>query len=276
MLRCGMTTTHSMGACPTEPVRTYEDATWRVELLPRQAYETRYTPERPVIGFAFDRQNGVHAFAGDRNRDFAARANGFAYLPAGCEIYSRSEGGGEYLRILRKNGRDARPRERHFSDFAHRAATNSAHRLRRQILLQDTRDPLAIEALALDLERAATAIIDGSEPRDLAAHWMTQRRMSRVEAIIEARFAQALTVAELAEALDLSADFFTRAFRAAFGRTPRDAIIDRRIRHARDLLLKGDAPLAAIALASGFSSHAHMTAQFSQRLGMCPSKFRRT
>ena len=43
---------------------------WRAELLPAQPYETRFTPETAVIGFAFDGQTGRHAFAGDRIEAF--------------------------------------------------------------------------------------------------------------------------------------------------------------------------------------------------------------
>lgn len=254
--------------------RVIEGASWRAEILPRAPYEARYVPEGPVVGFAFDPQKGDHAFASDRPEAFEARPNGLAYLPAGCEVYSRSEAGGEYLRIaFREQGR-TRQGERRFNGFVDPAVSDAAHRLRKEILLQGTNDPLTAEALVLKLAGAAARVLEGGTKADPAARWMTPRRLKDAETLIEARFTHTLSVADLAAFLGLSPDFFTRAFRAATGRTPRAYIIDRRIRHAREMLQRTDDTLAAIACSSGFASHAHMTLQFRQRLGLCPSAFR--
>jgi len=56
---------------------------WVAELLPRNAYQAAYTPEAPIIGFAFESQVGVHAFGTDRRAAFRAKPNGLAYVPAG-------------------------------------------------------------------------------------------------------------------------------------------------------------------------------------------------
>src|SRR5580704_256348 len=48
---------------------------WRAELLPRHAYQAAYTPDAPVIGFAFDGQAGIHAFASDRRVRFRTKPN---------------------------------------------------------------------------------------------------------------------------------------------------------------------------------------------------------
>ena len=272
MLDCGMTL--NIDRVPASATRVITGANWRAELLPRAPYEARYVPEGAIVGFAFDPQTGAHAFASDRPEPFEARPNGLAYLPAGCEVYSRSDTGGEYLRIVFEKQSRPKPCERRFSGIADLEASEAAHRLRRELLLRGKRDLLAAETLVLSLEAVAGRILAGAAPPDPAARWMTPRRLSQVEALIEARFPEALTVSDLAGALGLSADFFTRAFGAATGRTPRAYIIDRRIRHAREMLQRTDATLATIACSSGFASHAHMTLQFKQRLGLCPSAFR--
>jgi len=247
---------------------------WRAELLPRSPYEARYTPQGPIVGFAFDPQSGAHAFGSDRPEAFEARPNGLAYLPAGCEVYSRSEKGGEYLRIVFEKPSRPKACDRRFSGIADLEASEAAHRLRRELLLRGKRDLLTAETLVLSLEAVASRVLAGAALPDPAARWMTPRRLNQVEALIEARFPEDLTVAGLAGALGLSTDFFSRAFRAATGRTPRAYIIDRRIRHAREMLHRTDETLATIACSSGFASHAHMTLQFKQRLGLCPSAFR--
>jgi AraC family transcriptional regulator len=85
-----------------EPLRRAKAGPWLVELLPKQAYEARYTPEEAVIGFAFDGQSGSHSFGGDRMSEFRSAPDGLAYVPAGCDVYSCSAMGGEYLKISRQ------------------------------------------------------------------------------------------------------------------------------------------------------------------------------
>ena len=99
---------------------------------------------------------------------------------------------------------------------------------------------------------------------------MTARRLRAIDELIEARLETRLTVGQLAGWLGLSRGFFTRAFKAAVGKAPHDYVIDRRLSRARELLRTTDRDLADIATACGFSSHAHMTAQFHRRLGAAP------
>ncbi|RLA06634.1 MAG: hypothetical protein DRQ59_14900 [Gammaproteobacteria bacterium] len=50
--------------------------------------------------------------------------------------------------------------------------------------------------------------------------------------------------------------------------------MDRRISRARSYLRSNNSGLSEIALSSGFSSHAHMTSVFQNRLGITPSVLR--
>src|ERR1700681_2273143 len=82
-----------------KPRRCAVPGAWCAELLPRHPYQAAYTPDLPVVGFAFDGQVGVHAFGSDHKAAFRARPNGLAHVPAGCDVYSQSKHGGEYLKI---------------------------------------------------------------------------------------------------------------------------------------------------------------------------------
>jgi AraC family transcriptional regulator len=241
-------------------------------LLSSHPYCASYTAASPIVGFAFDSQVGIHAFGSDRRVDFRTKANGLAYVPEGCDVYSRSDVGGEYLRIALRPEPGESPAPR-FSDRIDRAAINAAHALRRMLLADAARDPLACERLVHVLKERA--VMPGERPLRPAA-WMTPRRLRLVDELIEARLDSGLTVEQIATTLGLSAGFFTRAFKAAIGKSPHDHIIDRRLARARTLLRRGTEPdLGAIALASGFASHAHMTATFRRRLGVAPSELRR-
>src|SRR5215468_11401733 len=66
-------------------------------VLPAWPYEVSYVPAHHVIGFTFERQRGVDAFGGSRRRVFDAEPWRLAFTPAGCDVFSTSERGGEYL-----------------------------------------------------------------------------------------------------------------------------------------------------------------------------------
>lgn len=253
------------------PLRRWAAGGLAVELLPAQPYAARYTPEQSVVGLAFEPQSGRHAFGSDRARAFSAQANGLAHVPAGCDVYSESPQGGEYLRLTfaARSGSD---HVRAFSNLPDPIALKAARALRRALLSAAT-DPIAFEAPADKLiERVATHL-EGA-PTDAAARWMTPRRLSRAVDWAEAHLHAPVSIADWAGALDLSVRFFSRAFRAALAQSPHDYLIDRRIARARREIAAGAPSLAAIAAGAGFASHAHMSAVFKARLGAPPRAFR--
>lgn len=249
------------------------DGVARIELLAAAPYEAAYTPDAPVIGFAFDAQAGVHSFASDRRRPFQATPNHVSFVPAGCDVYSRSERGGEYLRVVLEHGvADRRWRER-FSNIVDAGSIPIAERLR-HLILAGAHDELQFAGLVDALADRVSVILTGEFPKDRKAGWMTPYRLRLTLEQIEDKLASKLRVSGLAASLGLSAGFFSRAFREAVGKSPHNYILDRRVAHARQLLRSGPGELAAIAQASGFSSHAHMTSVFRNRLGMTPSQLR--
>lgn len=81
-------------------------------------------------------------------------------------------------------------------------------------------------------------------------------------------------IERLAQEAGLSRFYFTSAFRRASGCTPHQYLLGRRLARARKLLRQTSASVTDIALECGFSSHAHLTATFSRRVGMAPSVYR--
>lgn len=262
---------------PFEPIRTLRVGRWTAQLLPRQPYESRYTADRPALGFSFDPQTGTHAIASDRRTPFQAMPNGLAFVPTGCDVYSQSRHGGEYLVLSGvdpgqelQDGSDAP-----FRDRIDTQAAAAARTLRRMILGSPTDDALMGEAAILTLLDRLRWHRGHPPDRQAPARWMTPARVTRAFEIIEANLGTAsLTVQDVADALGLSAGFFSRAFRAATGLPPHAYILDRRLALVRAALAAGAGDLSALALESGFSSHAHLTSQFRQRFGVSPRAFR--
>ncbi len=243
-----------------------------VELLPAACYEASFSPSHGVLGFAFEAQSGTHAFASDRRTAFSAWPNHVSWVPPGCEVFSSSAKGGEYLCIAYEEPRSELPARR-LGDLIDREAVAAAHALRRQ-LLGEPGGGLELEQAVARLEARIVGSARGTAPVPREAGWMTPARFRRVSAAIEERLDEPLTVRMLASELGLSEAAFSRMFKAACGKAPYDYIVDRRLSRARRLIGTTDEGLAAIAYRTGFSSQAHMASSFRKRLGLAPSAFR--
>ena len=261
----------SMTALPSlpihPPVRRAAAGPWTIELLPGAAYEARYVATEAAIGFAFDGQRGVHAIASDRVRPFHAIPNGLAFVPPGCDVFSASAQGGEYLRVIRTDGA-LLVGERAYNDVIDPPAIALAQRMRAALLRGSVADDW--EAWALALAERAGGVRGPVAPRGS----MTTQRLRLLDEFIDAGLQGALTVHAMAGMLGLSEGFFIRAFKAAVGTSPHSYVIDRRVARARALLQEPKHGLADVALACGFASQAHMATVFKQRLGVSPSGLR--
>jgi AraC family transcriptional regulator len=189
-------------------------ASYAVRLLPRQAYDVHYTPARPQIGFAFEGQTGQHAYASSRRTPFRALPNSAAFVPAGCDVASQSAMGGEYLSIQIHTADTAGLPDHPLNNHADAGALQAARGLRRQLLTGGPVDHVELEHMATALLNCLIGSI-GPATKDRARGWMTPARMARLDALIEARLHENVSVRQLADGLNLSAGFFGRAFKAA-------------------------------------------------------------
>jgi len=241
---------------------------WDIEFLPARAYEVRYRAARASIGLALDPQMGTHAIGTDRRQAFRARIGMVGMIPAGCDVYSASDHGGDYLRLMSTGTNAMAVRS---GDPEDRDLLATIMALRGEML--SGRDPLTCESLAAAI--ASRLSSSGTVKMAPGKGWITSARMRRVEEMISARLGSTLLVRDLATELGLSTPFFSRAFREATGRSPQEHIIQRRLQRARGLVLTSTASLAAIAADCGFSSQSHMTTLFGRRLGVAPGKLRK-
>lgn len=250
----------------SEPVRRIEAGPWAIELLPGAAYATRYVATQAAIGFAFDSQRGLHAIGSDRVLPFDAMPNGLAFVPVGCDVFSESPNGGEYLRVIRTDG-VALTGDRPFNNRIDQPALALAHRMR-AALLKPTVDS-DWETWALALAERATDNAALSAPHKGT---ITASRMRLLDEFIDAGLGDPLSLQAMAGLLGLSEGYFIRAFKSATGKSPHSYLIDRRLAKARALMRDSTTSLAQIAQICGFNSQAHMTTTFRQRLGVSPAQ----
>lgn len=81
-------------------------------------------------------------------------------------------------------------------------------------------------------------------------------------------------MADLAEAAHLSPAHFSREFRKAFGETPYQYLLTRRLERAATLLRTTDWPVARVCLAVGIQSQASFTTSFGRHFGRTPTAYR--
>jgi AraC family transcriptional regulator len=108
----------------------------------------------------------------------------------------------------------------------------------------------------------------------LARGGLAPRRLRMVQDYIEANLSDEITLADLAEIAGLSMTHFCRAFHRSTGLASHQYMIRRRVERAKDLLARGQLPIAQIALAVGFGNQSHMTTHFRRVVGTTPWRFR--
>lgn len=102
----------------------------------------------------------------------------------------------------------------------------------------------------------------------------SDRRVRRAVDFIEAQYLTDITLVEIAQEAGLSVSALTVQFRRSTGMSPYSYVIDRRLRHAENLLCKTSMPIAEVALASGFADQAHLTRVFRMRRQITPKRLR--
>ena len=101
-----------------------------------------------------------------------------------------------------------------------------------------------------------------------------ERRLVRARDLADARYADPLTVDDLAAVAHLSKAHFSREFRRAFGESPYTYLLTRRLERAAALLRGTDYAVADICMSVGLSSVGSFTSSFTRRYGCTPTAYR--
>jgi AraC-like DNA-binding protein len=100
------------------------------------------------------------------------------------------------------------------------------------------------------------------------------RHLLRAKDLIDARYRDPLDVSLLAQAARLSPAHFSREFRRAFGETPHQYLLTRRLERAAALLRSTDRTVADICFTVGLRSVGSFTTSFGRIYGCTPTAYR--
>lgn len=105
-------------------------------------------------------------------------------------------------------------------------------------------------------------------------HSIAPARLRRVLDYIEANLASDIALADLAAVAAMSPFHFSRAFSSVTGTPPYAYLVQRRIEHAKALLLNEVDPVAVIAARCGFHSAGQFCRMFKRATGTSPLRYR--
>lgn len=100
------------------------------------------------------------------------------------------------------------------------------------------------------------------------------RHLLRAKDLADARYFEPLTVRDLARAAGLSRAHFSREFRRAFGESPHQYLLTRRLERAAALLRNTDRPVTEICFAVGLAGVGSFTTSFRRVYGLAPLAYR--
>jgi AraC-like DNA-binding protein len=106
------------------------------------------------------------------------------------------------------------------------------------------------------------------------AHVPPARYLLRAKDFVDARYADPITVADLAAAAGLSRAHFSRMFTRTFGESPHAYLQTRRLERAAALLRYTDRSVADICVLVGLQSVGSFTTSFTRVFGMPPAAYR--
>jgi AraC-like DNA-binding protein len=147
--------------------------------------------------------------------------------------------------------------------------------LAEEVTAPDQRGKLYAETLVLatllDLMKHSGALPHVTPVKGGLAPW----QLRRVEAMINDRLGEDVSLAELASAANLSKAHFARAFHHSTGMPPHKYQLNARIEHAKRLLRRGDMSLTEIGIACGFGAQSQFIRAFNRVIGVTPGVWRR-
>jgi AraC-like DNA-binding protein len=113
-----------------------------------------------------------------------------------------------------------------------------------------------------------------SPQKSSATQKIHKELVAGAKAILATRFAESLSLEQMAQALYTSPYHLCRVFRRETGQTIHNYLNQMRLRASLEHVATGEASLTELSLTLGFASHSHFSAAFRRAFGISPSQLR--
>lgn len=97
-------------------------------------------------------------------------------------------------------------------------------------------------------------------------------RLQKAKSAVDEDISRKININSLAREANLSAFHFSRSFKNAFGISPYQYVLNRRLDRSVELLKSGDFMLTEIAYQVGFNDIYSFSKSFKKRFNTCPSR----
>ncbi|MDR6595732.1 helix-turn-helix domain-containing protein [Saccharothrix longispora] len=98
--------------------------------------------------------------------------------------------------------------------------------------------------------------------------------LRRARDLMDRAYAEPLDVPAMARAALMSPSHFARRFKLAYGETPYNHLMTRRVERAKALLRRGDLSVTEVCVAVGCTSLGSFSSRFTELVGETPSAYR--
>ena len=100
-------------------------------------------------------------------------------------------------------------------------------------------------------------------------------RLCRARDALRNRHSETFSIDVVAREAEMSVYHFIRTFKATFGKTPHEFLIEVRLNRAKQLLIADNCSITDICMEVGYSSLGSFSDLFSRHVGIAPSAYRR-
>jgi AraC family transcriptional regulator len=158
--------------------------------------------------------------------------------------------------------------------FFDQAVWDTALKLKSEVGNSDPHSRQYVEALSLVLMHELIRL-ERTKPEPVLRGGLPARQQKRVAEFIEEHLADDISLADLAELVDLSLYHFARAFKQSFGIPPHHYHMGRRMDRAKSLLQGSALSVTQIGIQIGFRETSSFTRAYRKFAGVSPSQYRR-
>jgi AraC family transcriptional regulator len=281
-----------MQIVPRSPLRSSEDLGWNeihVQQHCQPAWESpecAQTTHIVIVGLSSDLVQTERWFDGSRQQEQLGGRNNVAIVPA--MVPHRSSWNEEASFSLLSIEPDR------LTKIAYESVTTEFVELIPHYAMQDTFIDRIGKSLTAELteDRFGSHLLVDSLTIALSIHllrhysdWhkplrdyqggIPKRKMQQAIAYIHDHLADDLTIAAIADELEMSQYYFSRLFKQSIGVSPYRYVMEQRIEATKQLLRKTPLPISVIADQVGFANQNQLTIQFRNLTGTTPSNYRK-